>query len=263
MKIDHKDSFPDFGNQFIKDSNIDGYWGSVELLKDIVSPFNLSDIKDKIIMEIGVGSGRISNNLLKFNPKFLYGVEPSKAIDVAKKNIKSDKIEFINCKGEDLKFLNEIDYVFSLGVIHHIPNYEKVLEKIYASLKPGGKFIIWVYGKEGNELYLLIFNNLRRITIYLPDFILRVISHILNLLTYVYGFFCKFFNLPLRKYFIELFNKCSFQKRSYIIFDQLNPSYAKYFTKNELNDVLKKSNFINIKINNRHGYSHTAIAEKQ
>ena len=162
-----------------------------------------------------------------------------------------------------MKFLNEIDYVFSLGVIHHIPNYEKVLEKIYASLKPGGKFIIWVYGKEGNELYLLIFNNLRRITIYLPDFILRVISHILNLLTYVYGFFCKFFNLPLRKYFIELFNKCSFQKRSYIIFDQLNPSYAKYFTKNELNDVLKKSNFINIKINNRHGYSHTAIAEKQ
>ena len=88
MKIDHKDSFPDFGNQFIKDSNIDGYWGSVELLKDIVSPFNLSDIKDKIIMEIGVGSGRISNNLLKFNPKFLYGVEPSKAIDVAKKKHK-------------------------------------------------------------------------------------------------------------------------------------------------------------------------------
>ena len=35
------------------------------------------------------------------------------------------------------------------------------------------------------------------------------------------------------------------------------------FYKNELNDVLKKSNFINIKLNNRHGYSHTAIAEKQ
>ncbi len=263
MKIDHKESFPDFGEQFTKDSNIDGYWGSVELLKDIVNPFDLNEIKDKKIMEIGVGSGRISNNLLKFHPKILYGIEPSKAIEVAKKNIKSNKIKLINSKGEDLNFLNEIDYVFSLGVIHHIPNYEKVLQKIYDSLKPGGKFIIWVYGKEGNELYLFIFNNLRRLTTYLPDFFLRIISHIINLVTYVYGFLCKFFNLPLRKYFIELFNKCSFEKRSYIIFDQLNPSYAKYFTKDELHEVLKKTNFTNIKIINRHGYSHTAIAEKR
>ena len=263
MKIDHKDSFPDFGNQFKKDNSIDGYWGSVDLLKDIVTPFDLNDIKDKIIMEVGVGSGRISNNLLKFDPKILYGIEPSKAIEVARKNIKSNKIELINSKGENLNFSNKMDYVFSLGVIHHIPNYEKVLEKIYTSLKPGGKFIIWVYGKEGNELYLLIFNNLRRITIYLPDFILRIVSHFLNLFTYGYGFLCNFFNLPLRKYFVELFNKCSFEKRSYIIFDQLNPSYSKYFTKNELNEVLQKSNFANIKIVNRHGYSHTAIAEKK
>ena len=30
-------------------------------------------------------------------------------------------------------------------------------------MKPGGKFIIWLYGKEGNGLYIFLFNNLRKI----------------------------------------------------------------------------------------------------
>ena len=37
-------------------------------------------------------------------------------------------------------------------------------------------FICWLYGYEGNEIYIFIFNNLRRITILLPDFVLRIIS---------------------------------------------------------------------------------------
>ena len=41
--------------------------------------------------------------------------------------------------------------IFSIGVIHHIPNYREVLKKINQSLKENGQFIIWVYGKEGNE----------------------------------------------------------------------------------------------------------------
>ena len=59
MKIDHKNSYKDFGEQFTKDKKIDGYWGGVELLKDIVYPFKLSNIKNKRIMEVGTGSGRI------------------------------------------------------------------------------------------------------------------------------------------------------------------------------------------------------------
>ena len=39
------------------------------MLEDIVHPFNLKLIKNKVIMEVGSGSGRILKNLLKFNPK--------------------------------------------------------------------------------------------------------------------------------------------------------------------------------------------------
>ena len=59
-----------------------------------------------------------------------------------------------------------------------------------------------------------------------------------------------------------MFNKLSFKNRSYVIFDQLNPSYAKYFKKNELENDLQNCGFKIEKISNRLGYSHTAICTK-
>ena len=264
MKIDHKESYKEFGEQFMIDSNIDDYWGSKDMLKDIVNPFTLTSVKNKVIMEVGVGSGRILNNLVKFLPKKAIAVEPSQAIKIAKKNnaLSKVKIEFLNLKAEDIKIKKKVDYVFSLGVIHHIPNYKKACKRIYDSLKPNGKFIIWVYGYEGNELYLLIFNNIRRITRILPDSVLRIFCTFLNLVCYLYIFLCKFIKLPMQQYMLEVFGKCSFEKRNYIIFDQLNPSFSKYFKKKELTDLLKDSGFKNVNINHRHGYSWLAIAKK-
>ena len=66
MRIDHKESYKDFGEQFSVDKDIDGFWGSENLLKDIVSPFNLEYIRNKKVMDVGVGSGRIINNQIRF-----------------------------------------------------------------------------------------------------------------------------------------------------------------------------------------------------
>ncbi len=260
----NKDSIEDFGKQFKYHNNVDDYWGSIEMLEDIVKPFDLNQIENKTVCEVGVGSGRILKNLIKKKPLKVYGIEPSEAIDVAKKNNinNSDKIIFKNIPGQMINFNNEIDYVFSLGVIHHIPEADIVCDKIYKSLKKNGKFIIWLYGKEGNNLYLFIFNNLRKVTKFLPDKILNIISIILNINLSVYIFLCKFFNLPLRGYINNVIKKCSFQKRTYIIFDQLNPSYSKYYSKEEVSTLLKKSGFTKFKIFSRYGYSWTAIAEK-
>ena len=48
MKIDHKESYKEFGEQFMIDSNIDDYWGSKDMLKDIVNPFALTQLKIKL-----------------------------------------------------------------------------------------------------------------------------------------------------------------------------------------------------------------------
>ena len=149
-----------------------------------------------------------------------------------------------------------------MGVIHHIPQYKLACKKIFNSIKKGGKFVIWVYGYEGNELYIIIFNNLRRITRIMPDPFLRMLCTFLNYCCSAYIFLCKYFNLPMKSYMIKVFNKCSFEKRNYIIFDQLNPSYSKYFKKEELQTLLKNVGFKKLIIKHRHGYSWLAIAEK-
>ena len=259
-----KDSISDFGKQFKYHNNIDDYWGSQEILKDIVNPFDLSLIKNKIICEMGVGSGRILKNLIKLSPKKIYAIEPSEAIEIAKKNNEDAEVEilFKKISGQMINFKNEIDYIFSIGVIHHIPDAEIVCKKIYESLKPKGKFVIWLYGKEGNELYLFIFNNLRKITKFMPDKFLNLFSIFLNFFLSIYIFFCRYLNLPLKNYMINVLKKCSFEKRKYIIFDQLNPSYSKYYTKQDVETLLTKSGFKKFEIFNRHQYSWTAIAEK-
>ena len=259
-----RDTIKDFGKQFKYHNKIDDYWGGEEMINDIVNPFDLSLIKNKIVCEVGIGSGRILKNLIKFSPKKIYAIDPSEAIEIAKKNNEDSKIEisYKKISGQMINFKNEIDYIFSLGVIHHIPEAEIVCKKIYESLKPKGKFIIWLYGKEGNELYLFIFNNLRKITRFMPDKILNLFSILLNLFLSVYIFFCKYLNLPLKNYMMNVLKKCSFEKRKYIIFDQLNPSYSKYYTKKEVETLLSKSGFQKFEIVNRHQYSWTAIAEK-
>ena len=59
-----------------------------------------------------------------------------------------------------------------------------------------------------------------------------------------------------------MFSKLSFKNRSYVIFDQLNPSYAKYFKKDELEKELQNCGFKIENISHRLGYSHTAICKK-
>ena len=264
MKINHKESFEEFGNQFTYYDQIDvnDYWGGMEIFIDQLHPFQPRVIKEKTIMEVGVGNGRVLKHLLKFKPKKIVAVDPAKSIYIAKNNNKSKKIDFVNIKGEDIKYKNKFDFVFSLGVIHHIPNYEIVCENIYKSLKKKGKFVCWLYGKEGNEMYLLIFNNLRRITILIPDPILRIICHILNIICYLYIFLCKFLPLPMKDYMLKIFKKCSYKKRNLMIFDQLNPSFAKYFKKQEVEYLMEKSGFKKIQLVHRHKYSWTVIAEK-
>jgi hypothetical protein len=96
MKINHEESHQDFGQQFSVDSQIDGYWGSRDMLVDIVYPFNLDVIKDKNCTDVGSGSGRTLKNLLQFDPKQIISVEPSDAIEVAKKIMPAKETKLIS-----------------------------------------------------------------------------------------------------------------------------------------------------------------------
>ncbi len=184
-------------------------------------------------------------------------------MEVLKQNTQDRKnmVQYVKDTGENIPDV-QVDYVFSIGVLHHIPNPVPVVKRAYEVLKPGGKFLFWVYGKEGNELYLSIAIPLRKITSVMPDIILHFFAHFLNIFLTGYIFLSLFIPLPLHKYMQEVISKLTWQQRTMNIFDQLNPAYAKYYRQDEVFELMKQGGFKNINIYHRHNYSWTLIGEK-
>lgn len=267
QKTTREQTVKDFGNQFVRLDTLGGYWGSESMFKDYFGEiFDPNEIKDKLVAEVGSGSGRIIRMILNHKPKHVYAIEPSKCIEVARKNLKDfSNITYVNETGDNFT-LNSgeggMDLFFSLGVIHHIMNPKDVLLNIHKHLKEDGKFILWVYGHENNELYVFIYKVLSFFTKRMNDTALELFSTVLNLILTPYIFLCRFLKLPMRSYLTEVLGKCSFEHRKYIIFDQLNPAYAKYYKRDEIINELKAANFKIDKCYHRHNYSWTIVCTK-
>jgi hypothetical protein len=97
----------------------------------------------------------------------------------------------------------------------------------------------------------------------MPDPILRGVCSILNLFCSLYIILVKVFPLPLKEYMLNDFKKLSWEKRNYVIFDQLNPSFAKYYKKREVESLMSSAGFSIVDIIHRLGYSWTVIAKKK
>lgn len=243
------------------------YMNSAELLADLFQGFLTPKmIEGKVIAEIGSGHGRLIRSVEEFKPKKVFAIEPGKnAIKMAEDNLKNfNNITFINKRGDNFSLKEKLDVIFSIGVIHHIADPIPVINNIYDHLKPGGKFLLWVYGKEGNKLYLLFYNFISKLTKSTNNKMLMAFSRFLTIFTYPYGYLCYFLPLPLRGYFLKVFNKFDFYNRALVVFDQLNPSYAKYYSKKDLEDLIQGTKFSKVKkMSHRAGYSWTAICEKK
>ena len=260
-----KKTITDFGEQWKIHGEIKkNFWSSKKMFLDhFGSLFNPNTIKGKKICEIGSGSGRIISMLLKFKPKIIYSIEPSIAgyLKIKKNHKGEKKLKIINQSGENFTSPLKFDFIFSIGVLHHIKEPSDVIKNAKKYLKKNGKLIIWVYGYENNLMYICFYKLLSIFTKMMPDKILDFVSSFLNLLIEPYIFICRFLKLPLREYLLNVFSKCGWKERKYIIFDQLNPEYAKYYKKNELKKLLKKNGFNKLNFYHRHKYSWTVEAK--
>jgi SAM-dependent methyltransferase len=254
----------DFGEQWLRYPDNEGYYGSLELFSDILSPFlKPEELRGRRVGEIGSGVGRIVNMILRSGAKHVIAVEPSQAFEVLQRNIlEPKKVTCLRVTGDKLPAYANLDYVFSIGVLHHIPDPKPVVEAAFRALRPGGHFFVWLYGKEGNRLYLALLRILRIFTKRLPHFILASLVEVIYWPLVLYLILCYVFPLPLCGYMCSVLEKMSPEKRRLIIYDQLNPSYAKYYTRDEAEKLLLNGHFENVRLHHRHGYSWTVIGTK-
>ena len=255
----------DFGIQWSKFASVDSWAIPDELFSSITPPFAApEDIRGKKIAEIGAGSGNMTLQLLAASPSMLVAVEPSKAMEVLKRNTRehADRIQYVNNTGEFLPRDLGLDWVFSIGVIHHIPDPEPTVRAAYEALRPGGEVLFWLYGKEGNRIYLFFVEPLRLLTKKLGHQALSLLSYFILPLIYLYMVVAKVLPVPLANYVKNVLWRMPVQGVRLVIYDQLNPHYARYYTQEEAQALLCKAGFVDIRTYQRLGYSWTVYGRK-
>jgi SAM-dependent methyltransferase len=255
----------DFGDQWTRYTENDGYYGSSELLADVFGPLLRPEaLKGKRVAEIGSGTGRIVHMLLAAGAGHVTAVEPSRAMAVLRHNTKqdSDRITYLECRGDQLPKEPQHDVIVSIGVLHHIPDPKPVVAAAYQSLKPNGRILVWLYGWEGNGAYLSIVLPIRAISTRLPHWLLAPVCYVLNWLLAVYIALARWLPLPLRRYMTEVIGRFSADKRYLVIYDQLKPAYAKYYRSEEARRLVEEAGFEDVKLYHRHAYSWTVMGRK-
>ena len=255
----------DFGEQWTAYIDNSGYYGSAALFDDVFAPFlSASDLRDKTIAEIGSGTGRWVRVFLDAGAAHVIALEPSAAMETLQRSFGNveQRVELVRATGEMLPDRADRDYVFSIGVLHHIPDPDPVCRAARAALKPGGVFGVWLYGREGNAAYLAAFRAVHAITRRLPHRALEAVAWILGWALDMYIAACSILPLPLRGYMTNVLAKLSRDKRRLVIYDQLNPAYAKYYRRGEAQALLERAGFEDVRIHHRHGYSWTVIGRR-
>lgn len=131
--------------------------------------------------DIGCGSGRWSM-LAAPRVGVLHCVDPSgAALAVARSNLGSfGNVRFHQAGVEALPFPDEsLDFAYSLGVLHHVPDTVEAIRSVAAKLKSGAPFLIYLYYAFDNRPYW--FRLLWRVS----DVLRRVVSRLPFPLRYV------------------------------------------------------------------------------
>ena len=110
---------------------------------------NFANLNDKIVCEIGTGSGRFINEVLKQKPKLVIALDYSGAIDQLKENIKTNQdIIYIQADAANNPIKdNLIDFVYSIGVLHHTKSVEIGFKEMSRIIKKNGEACLSIYRK--------------------------------------------------------------------------------------------------------------------
>lgn len=226
-----------------------------------IQPVKPPFFKNKLVLDVGCGTGRHIVFSTAFGAETI-GIDLSPAVETAYKNTQHIKnAHILQADIYHLPFKDKtFDYIYSIGVIHHLPDPQKGFNTLLNYLKIKGNISVWVYGKENNGFIVYFIEPIRKyVTTKLPLNILNFLSLFPTIVLYIIiktiykplnkikitKNFVKL--LPYNEYFYQ-FSNFSFKHNWVNVFDKLNAPLAKYYTKNEFKKWFEEAKLKNISI---------------
>lgn len=219
-----------------------------------LSPFiKEEDIRDKIALDIGCGSGRFTKQAALLGAGAVFGSDLGESVEVAYKLTKDkDNICIVQADIYNMPFENQFDIAYSIGVLHHLPKPREGFLKLPKILKSGGKMLIWVYNRRNNKRALYFYEPLRAILKKLPKSLLFKLCYIPGGIVHLLNYFARFLsfikakNLAKRMPFAYYVN-FPFNMKLNDTFDVLATPKSNYYYREEIEKWFSEVNLKEIK----------------
>lgn len=161
-----------FGFEWTKFSTMrpqweNNFWG-------YMAPHDADYFQGKTVLDAGCGMGRHLYHASRY-AKDVIGIDFSRAVDAAYHN--TSHLPAAHIVQADLSYLpfhdRTFDFIYCLGVLHHLSSPDDALKGLTECLKPHGEMRIYVYrdlkdSPRWKQLLLALVTVLRRITTRLP-----------------------------------------------------------------------------------------------
>lgn len=145
--------------------------------------FPPSEFAGKRVLDAGCGTGRHTFHMARSGAHEVVAIDLSQAIEVAARNNRDNlNTHFVQADIYHPPFLpNTFDFIYSLGVLHHLPDPEKGFRSLLSLLREGGFMNIYLYWNLEDETSwrraaLSVVTGIRRVTTRLPHALLKKLS---------------------------------------------------------------------------------------
>lgn len=121
---------------------------------------NLAIDRDQQILDVGCGTGYITNLLAQMHPDCKFtAIDFANGIDYGRAFARqqgTDNVTWIKADFLEHSFDQQYDVIVCQGVFHHMIDPDSTLQKLKDSCRPGGKIVFGVYHPFGKILKQLI-----------------------------------------------------------------------------------------------------------
>lgn len=230
--------------------------------------------KSSLVLDLGCGSGRWTKYMAN-QAGFIEAVDPSEAVFRAASIYNSlENVRFTQASIETLPFKDgSFDFVISLGVLHHIPDTEKALNKLLRKVKTGGHVLIYLYYALDNRgfIYRSLFklsSIFRFLISKMPMKLKQLVCDLIALLVYLpLILFSKLVKVIVPGEFYQKMPLSYYIDKSWKIIrndalDRFGTPLEQRFTKVQIHEMLENSGMENICFSDGFPYWHVVAKKK-
>jgi len=209
--------------------------------------------KPRRVLDMGCGSGRWDVLLAPLVGELVAADASPEALEVAKRIVRAPNVSFVECSPETLPFADgHFDFIFSLGVLHHLPDTEAAIESLACKLTPGGRLLLYLYYAFDNRPRWFRFiwkltDLVRRCVCRLPFSLRYALSQVIALFVYwPLARAAKFFPVP-GSWPLRFYADRSFYVMRTDALDRFGTKLEKRFTKQQIVAMLEAARLEDIR----------------